>query len=43
MLKIYNIKLLHKFTTEHTSHSRVKLSIVQNLDCYFPKTIESQS
>ena len=34
-LKLYKLKLLNKLTTEHTLHSRVKLSITQNLDCYF--------
>ena len=31
----YKLKLLHKLTTEHTLHSRVKLSITQNLDFCF--------
>ena len=34
---------LHKRTTEHTLHSRVNLSITQNIDCCFPKNAESQS
>ena len=36
--KIYKLKLLHNLTTEHTLHSRVKLSIAhdQNIDCCFP-------
>ena len=38
---IYKVELLHKLTTEHTLHSRVKISITQNLNCYFPKIVES--
>ena len=33
--RMYKLKLLHKLTTEHTLHSRVKLSITKNLDCCF--------
>ena len=32
---IYKLKLLHKLTTEHTLHNRVKSSITQNQDCCF--------
>ena len=35
--RIYKLKLLHKLTTEHTLHSRVNLSIMQNVDCCFLK------
>ena len=33
--RIYKLKLLHMLTTEHTLHSRVNLSITQNIDCCF--------
>ena len=33
--KIYKLKLPHKLTTERILHSRVKLSIAQNVDCCF--------
>ena len=33
--KNYKLKLLHKLTTEHTLHGRVKSSITQNHDCCF--------
>ena len=39
----YKLKFLHKFTTEDTLHSSIKLSITQKVDCVFPKTVESQS
>ena len=32
---IYKLKLLHKYTTEHTLHSRVKSSITQHQVCCF--------
>ena len=41
--KIYKLKLPHKLTTERALHSRVKLSIAQNVDCCFPKIVESQT
>ena len=37
--RIYKLELLHKLTTEYTLHSRVKLSITQNLNCCFPKIL----
>ena len=42
---LYNLKklLLHKLTTEHTLHSKVKLSITQTWNVVFPKIVESQS
>ena len=43
MLRIYKVKLLHKLTTEHTLHSRVKFSLTQSVDCFLPKVVESQS
>ena len=33
--RIYKLKSLHKLTTEYTLHSRVKLSIPQNMVCCF--------
>ena len=37
---IYKLKLLHKLTTEHILHSRVKSSITQNRIVVFLKIIE---
>ena len=41
--RIYKLKLLHKLTTQITSHSRVKLSITQNMGCCCTQIVESQS
>ena len=33
--RVYKLKLVHKLTTKHTLHSKVKLPIAQILDCCF--------
>ena len=37
VMYLLRFKLQHALTTKHTLHSRVKLSITQNLDCCFSK------